>query len=92
MRPVNNIERDILAGLEPKERVIALLRKRAGMSPKDFAIAEGFLLNHVYGVIRGATQSDPIASKLAVAVGLERSVLDALIAGEPAATAAAGSP
>lgn len=90
MPRVNDIQRDILSGLEPRDRVVALLRTRTQKTPREFAIAHGILLNQLYSVMRGAIAGHSIRDALADEIGIERPELDALIDGEPAATAAAG--
>jgi len=85
---LNKIELDILAGLGPRERVIALLRSRADIEIKDFAIRFGIHIGDVYTMLRGVSPYHSIRDHLGETLALTRAEIDRLIDGEPAVAAA----
>ena len=87
-RTLNQIERDILAGLGPKDRILALLRSRAGLEARDFAIQRGVLLSQVYQTLRGTTPGETVRDALAETMAVTRAEIDRLIDGEAAAATA----
>jgi len=87
-RSLNKLEVDILAGLGPKERVLALLRSRSQLDARGFAIRHGIHVGDFYQMLRGQTPHHAIRDHLTTTLALTRVEIDRLIDGEPAVAAA----
>lgn len=79
----SKLDQAVLDGLDGRERLKALLRSRAGLTPKEFAVKRGFYIADLSNCMSGARSMAHIRAALADELALAREVVDELIDGDP---------